>query len=113
MRGRPGGHRSGAGSGGAGSGKCTEVADGKHNTKIDKILQHELNDATECKNCEQRKAPGDKGAGPSPDQQAPKYEESGEDPEEIEEDDESEEEEEEGAEVAEGEGDTKKKEQTH
>lgn len=48
-----GGHRSGAGSSGAGSNKCTEVANGKHNTKIDKLLQHELNDATECKNCEQ------------------------------------------------------------
>ncbi|ETW32915.1 hypothetical protein PFTANZ_06366 [Plasmodium falciparum Tanzania (2000708)] len=38
----------GAGSSGAGIDKCTEVANGKHNTKIDKLLQHELNEAKQC-----------------------------------------------------------------
>ncbi|ETW32982.1 hypothetical protein PFTANZ_06299, partial [Plasmodium falciparum Tanzania (2000708)] len=32
----------------AGSDKCTEGAKGKHNTKIDKFLREELNDATKC-----------------------------------------------------------------
>lgn len=50
MRGRPGGHRSGAGSSGAGSNKCTEVANGKHNTKIDKFLEEEQQKADECLN---------------------------------------------------------------
>ncbi|ETW39437.1 hypothetical protein PFNF135_06183, partial [Plasmodium falciparum NF135/5.C10] len=45
---------SGSGDGGTG-------ANGKHNTKIDKLLQHELNDANRCKKCEQPKAPADKG----------------------------------------------------
>lgn len=50
MRGRPGGHRSGAGSGGAGSDKCTKGANGKHNTKIDKFLEEEQQKADECLN---------------------------------------------------------------
>lgn len=66
-----GGHRSGAGSGGAGSNKCTEVANGKHNTKIDKLLQHELNDATKCKqDCQPPTKPAGDGVaktGQSPD----------------------------------------------
>lgn len=71
MRGRPGGHRSGAGSGGAGSNKCTKGANGKHNTKIDKLLQHELNDATKCKqDCQPPTKPAGDGVaktGQSPD----------------------------------------------
>ncbi|ETW32868.1 hypothetical protein PFTANZ_06413 [Plasmodium falciparum Tanzania (2000708)] len=100
MRGRPGGHRSGAGSGGAGSNKCTEVANGKHNTKIDKLLQHELNDATKCKNCEQQPAGGgdvaraDFSPPPrSPKKNEPDSKEQEEEEDEDEEDEEGEEEE--------------------
>lgn len=127
MRGRPGGHRSGAGSGGAGIDKCTEVANGKHNTKIDKLLQHELNDANRCKKCTPPKQPDGGGpavqpANPSPGSPQPR-DTHGEDAEgdtppaqddassDEEEGDEGEDDEEgEEAEVAE---DTKKKGHTH
>lgn len=50
---------SGAGSSGAGIDKCTEVANGKHNTKIDKFLQQEEQFAEKCKKtqdeCNQQK----------------------------------------------------------
>ncbi|ETW32600.1 hypothetical protein PFTANZ_06680 [Plasmodium falciparum Tanzania (2000708)] len=104
MRGRPGGHRSGAG-----SNKCTEVANGKHNTKIDKLLQHELNDAETCKNCTPPK-PQDTGArsaatspnDPPANQEEPDSDGEGEEDEEGEEDG-----------HGDGAADTKKKGHTH
>ncbi|ETW33274.1 hypothetical protein PFTANZ_06007, partial [Plasmodium falciparum Tanzania (2000708)] len=41
------------GVGGGGSGVSGIGANGKHNTKIDKFLEKELKDATECKNCQE------------------------------------------------------------
>lgn len=117
-----GGHRSGAGSGGAGSNKCTEVANGKHNTKIDKLLQHELNDAETCKKCTPPKQPDGGGpavqpANPSPGSpQPPRPEENPEseeqddadvDFEDEEEEEEEDDEEEDDEEEEEEEGDTK------
>ncbi|ETW55291.1 hypothetical protein PFUGPA_02714 [Plasmodium falciparum Palo Alto/Uganda] len=108
---------------GAGSNKCTEVANGKHNTKIDKLLQHELNDATKCKNCEQpQQNPSStsglgRSDGPSRDTaRGPTANHvDSEVAEDENEEDDDEEENEEGEEDGHGEGaaDTKKKGQTH
>lgn len=105
-----GGHRSGAGSGGAGIDKCTEVANGKHNTKIDKILKHEGDDANNCqKDCQEpppKPAGGPDGARSESGDDTTTIGDAGHDndSEEEDENEEEEEENEEGEEDGHGEG---------
>lgn len=114
-----GGHRSGAGSGGAGSNKCTKGANGKHNTKIDKILKHEGDDAKEClrkqndcNNQSERENTGGARTGKPPDG-PPDHADNQEEPEEDEDEDDEEEEEEEDDEEEEEEEDTEATGDTH
>lgn len=123
-----GGHRSGAG-----SNKCTEVANGKHNTKIDKLLQHEEQEAQECQqkqndcnNKSEREDTSVARTGQSPAGRAEDHQDDipqpsadgGADSEDENEEDDDEEENEEGEEDEEddadgGAADTKKKGHTH
>ncbi|KOB86614.1 hypothetical protein PFDG_02422 [Plasmodium falciparum Dd2] len=47
------------------------IAGGEHNTTIDKLLQHEKEDATKCKKCQEPQQPADKGGGARSDSGSP------------------------------------------